>query len=592
MTSAFLTPVAAPSNATIGDVQVPADVLGHILSSCPDFTTLVAAVGVCSTWQRVFETHPTSTVLAVAYNVVGPALPQAVRFVRYPYPEKTPDDWGDGEDGDSGQDEEEEEDPEATDDDSDDGGAGPSKKKVQKKRKASATLPETESIDDLTVAERMQLQKNAAIVEKLEDLFSLRHKNHTSKTSTLTAIESHRFRRAMYRIMLYCELFYLPLNLDDIDSMEDDPGVLDKIKEARQAMLAEYSLPHQAEILAVVTFLHELIGDVLDGDDAERLKDICLATGPAVILQAHEARSEDVFEEALEPEMMSSGEDNQLYSGFVSEPLEQIWAQRQIVPPETSFGVILDDVQSVAADKCAQCNLKGVKLWSEANWSDLIAVDFCALLQGQLNKNEIETEALVQLLMSPKCGADVVVSDIYDALLPEFASWKKDESLCEACLEKLVGAHLHLWLYKRKVDDGWKAPQKCCLYRGQLSDYLIIFFVGRQIARTYYPGSTEKMFPQAVDLEGSFHAALALYSCQLGCCDGSPATPTNAEPSSVESGPFTVFYHSLSLYPRHLQATNAFLWNFYIGERGGPKSIITDWAKRGRYPRHEGAHHV
>jgi hypothetical protein len=71
--------------------------------------------------------------------------------------------------------------------------------------------------------------------------------------------------------MLYCELFYLPLNLDDIDSMEDEPGLLEKIEEARHAMLSEYPTPHLLEIRAVVAFLHELIGEVLDEDDFERV---------------------------------------------------------------------------------------------------------------------------------------------------------------------------------------------------------------------------------------------------------------------------------------------------------------------------------
>ncbi|KAJ7732965.1 hypothetical protein B0H16DRAFT_1580204 [Mycena metata] len=454
MTSAFLTSVAAPSNALIAGVHVPADVLGHILCSCPDFATLGAAVGVCSMWQRVFEAHFSSTVLAVAWNMLGPALPQAVRFVRYPYAEKTPNDWGDGEE-------------DVTDDDSDTEGAGTSKKKI----KTPPTLPETDAIGELTVAERIQLRKNAATVEKLEALFSIRHKTRTSKTSTLTAAESHRFTRAMYRIMLYCALFYLPLDLDDIDSMEDEPGVLDKIKHARKAMLAEYPLAHQAEVFAVVAFLHELIAEVLYGDSdgagrtfilAPSLKDVCLATGPAVILRAHtNARLVAVFEEALEPEMLNS-DGNPLYGGFVSEPLESIWAAQQGGPPETGLGVILDSMQSVsvAPDKCAQCNLKGVKLWNEANWPSLIPVDFWALLPGKLNKNPIEGKALVQLLMAQP--ADIVVSQIYDeVLLPEFAAWGKDESLCGGCLEKLVGAHLCAWAWKRRVEAGWKPPPKC-----------------------------------------------------------------------------------------------------------------------------------
>jgi hypothetical protein len=53
--------------------------------------------------------------------------------------------------------------------------------------------------------------------------------------------------------------------------------------------------------------------------------------------------------------------------------------------------------------------------------------------------------------MSPKGSPDIVVAEIYDMLTPEFAAWKKDESVCSGCLDKLIGAHLHLWLYKRKI---------------------------------------------------------------------------------------------------------------------------------------------
>ncbi|KAJ6560102.1 hypothetical protein B0H19DRAFT_1146502 [Mycena capillaripes] len=463
MSSAFLAPVSAGPSMRIRGVDVPNDVLGTVLSSSPDFDTLRAAMGVCSTWHRAFETHPKSVVLAVARNIVGPALPQAVRFLRYPYPEKTQNHWGDAEE-DGG---EEEEDPEATEDDSEDESAGPSKRKAQKAKKRGPAphnpmaFLESKSIGQLTPAERMRLQKNAETVHRLEEIFSLRYKDRNLKKSKLTGLESHRFARAMYRVMLYCELFYLPLNLDDIDSMEDDDGVLDKIQKARHTMLNEYSTSELLEINAVVAFLRELISEAVDDDDFERLKDICLATGPTVILHADRDRSTDPFEEALEVEVMSSGENNALFGGFFSKPLETIWEEREVEPPAFSMDAILDEVIG-QSDKCAQCGVVGgVKLWTEANWENLISVDFCALLLGKLNENEVETEALVDLLMAPTCGAEVVISEIFDMRTPEFFGWKREDSLCSACLDKFIGGHLHLWLYKRKVADGWKATQNC-----------------------------------------------------------------------------------------------------------------------------------
>lgn len=99
-----------------------------------------------------------------------------------------------------------------------------------------------------------------------------RYKDRSSKTSKLTELESHRFTRAMYRVMLYCELFYLPLNLDDIDAMEfNEPGVLKKIAKKRHAMLDEYPTSDLLEIRAVVEFLHGMISSVLDSESFERV---------------------------------------------------------------------------------------------------------------------------------------------------------------------------------------------------------------------------------------------------------------------------------------------------------------------------------
>ncbi|KAJ7181536.1 hypothetical protein C8R43DRAFT_969476 [Mycena crocata] len=486
MSSAFLVPVAVAPGMTIRGVTIPNDVLDQILGASPDFDTLRAAQGVCSTWHRVFETHPKSLVLSVARRMVGPALPQAVRFVRYPYPEKGSE-WGD----------EDSEEEESVTEDSDDEDVGTSK------RKPKAVCSERDPIGELSGKEQKQLQKTAKVVEELEALFSHRHKSPASKSSHLTVLESHRFMRAMYRVMLYCELFYLPLNLDDIDAMEEEPDAIVKIVRGRHAFLNEYATDeHLLEMRAIIAFLYELIQEVIeDADDFERLKDICLSTGPAVILQAYRDKTQEPFEDALEVEVLTSGEDNAFFGGFFSAPLAKICKTRKIVLPVSAWGAIIDDAAPVKvrtkASACAQCGvyaggLKRVVLYNEGNWANLIAVDFCALLKGQLADNEYEAGALVELFMSASgssssssssssstsskstsnsssysrtCPADVVVAEIYaldvKSRAPEFVGWKKEESLCGVCLERFVGEHLHLWLYQRKVRDGWKPTEDC-----------------------------------------------------------------------------------------------------------------------------------
>ncbi|KAK7013109.1 hypothetical protein R3P38DRAFT_3008450 [Favolaschia claudopus] len=474
MSSAFLAPLPAGPNMQIRGKTIPNDILNSVLSSSPDFHTLHSALCVCITWKRVFDTHPKSVLSSVAHNVVGPAFPQAVRFIRYPYPEKESNSWPESIDGRGKEKADADEDEDVTDEESDED----FKKLMQSKPKPSAhnhmAFLESDSVGHLSPEERVKLETNAQIVSDLEDIFSQRH----NSAKKLSAVESHRFTRALYRIMLYCELFYLPLNLDDIDAMEDnEPGILAKIKKARLRMLDEYSTPHLLEIRAVVEFLEGLIREVLDGEEEfEYLADICIATGPSVVLRAYKEKSRDVFEDALELEVMTSGDENALFGGFFSATLKKIWRKRDVDLPLDSalmsnaiLGATAEGGEDVPMDvdvprvkTCAQCGDED-ELWSSANWKNRISIDFCALIQGKLGENEVEMEALVELLMSPRGSADVVLGDIYDDLLttPEFAAWKKEESLCAACLDKLVAAHLHLWLYKRKVAGGWKATHNC-----------------------------------------------------------------------------------------------------------------------------------
>ncbi|KAF7292595.1 hypothetical protein MIND_01157300 [Mycena indigotica] len=461
MSSAFLAPVSAASTLVSG-VSVPYDVLDLILRAAPDFDTLHAAVGVCSTWHTVFVSARQSILVAVAGNIVGPALPQAVRYLRYPYPEKTPNDWS----GIEGQENDEDSVTESDTEDDEDS-ATPAKRKPQTPK--HPPYAEDKPLGILTPEERFKLARNAQLVEDLALWFI----EKSSHPTPLTPSQFHRFSRAAYRVMLFCELFYLPLNLDDIDSMEDnEPGIIAKIHTARLAHLRDYTASDLFAIHSVVDLMYLLINDVLsDPADFSRLKDICLATGPAVILAAHNQKSEQPFEDALEPEVMTSEEDNQLFTGFLTASLGARLKELDKTLPISVWGAILDEdpVVLAAASNCAQCGI-AAELWHKANWARLIAVDFCALLPGQLNENDIEAAPLVELVMGPtaasRLGAEKLIEGLYDdaslrAPNSEFSLWTKDEKLCMACMHRFVGAHLVGWLYKQKVANGWRPKQNC-----------------------------------------------------------------------------------------------------------------------------------
>ncbi|KAJ7055887.1 hypothetical protein C8F01DRAFT_1158068 [Mycena amicta] len=366
-------------------------------------------LSVCSTWHTVFLASRKSILVSrsVTANFVGPALRQAVRFVRYPYPEKTSNDWAGAVAGDES----------VTESDTDDDDDKPAKKK--KPLLKTPPYSEREPIGMVSPEERFKLEKNAETVRKLEALFVAK----SGHLKSLTFSQSHRLTRALYRIMLFCELFYLPLNLDDIDSMEDnEPGILAKIRSSRAAHLRDsgYTTPELFEIRSVVDFLYELINDCIgrpDPSELNRVKDICLATGPGVILQAHKQKSEEPFEEALEVEVMSSGEDNEFFGGFLTDPIAVLVKEQKADLPVSVWGAILDDgsdsLQAAGPSNCAQCGIS-------RNWSHLITVDFCALLPGALNQNDIEAAALVELLMGATTisgvGAEILIAELYDGV--------------------------------------------------------------------------------------------------------------------------------------------------------------------------------
>ena len=112
------------------------DITDRILCFLPTFAALQATIVASRSFYTVFKAHPNSVLRAVVYNVTGPALPQALRVIRYH--NLVPD-----------------------------SGA--------KSDIPSTPYPEAATISPISSDETRTLTRNASVVGALEDLFSWRY---------------------------------------------------------------------------------------------------------------------------------------------------------------------------------------------------------------------------------------------------------------------------------------------------------------------------------------------------------------------------------------------------------------------------------
>ncbi|KAJ7657235.1 hypothetical protein DFH06DRAFT_1197720 [Mycena polygramma] len=438
----------------LSDLPLDDDIVDRIMTFCPTFPTLQALALVSKAFYSVFQTHPKSITRAVAYNIVGPALPQALRVVRYPGVL---------------QDDEQ-------DDERDDVVARDKKDPDE----VATACPEAHGASVITAAEKETLQKNSRVVEALEDIYSLTQKDRTSRMSVLTSEESWRFRRAAYRIMLYCNIFSgQHYSFEDIEEMGEDD--IKHIQRQRTAVLNEYPTDELLQIYAVARFIRGILDDAC-GDVPEKV-DHLLACGPYGAVRTWEDRSFDALNEDFDFFDEDDGEEMPLYVGFFALPLENIWAARKVKAPkddEPATKWILDTIVG-ANDTCSQCPTPGgFSLLTQANWhrAQLSAYQ---LLKGNLKRN---TSVTFDFMTATGLQRDP------DALGPWIASvfegpradaawdgWTKDLSYCLPCLVKFLEEHAWRWfLEKRQLDPTWVQPENCwygynCRTQGHKPDH-------------------------------------------------------------------------------------------------------------------------
>ncbi|KAJ7791634.1 hypothetical protein B0H14DRAFT_2934859 [Mycena olivaceomarginata] len=254
------------------------DIVAHIMTFCSTFGSLHSATLVCHTFHRVFSAHPKSITYAVAYNIVGPALPQALRLLR------------------------------------------------------------PAAIDPIILATNCPEEHDTASLITAKEKSSSNStlswfKDRNSQTSVLNWEESHRFRRSMYRIMLYCELFNgSRWNLDEIDILDEE--IFNRIWSQRTAVLDTYPLDEILEIYSSVHFLRGMIeklmvNELMQTEDEDLYLEILLSAGPDGVWEAWEASDYNVLAQYLGfgDDMLVA--DNKLFSGYFLHAFKGVWANRQ-----------------------------------------------------------------------------------------------------------------------------------------------------------------------------------------------------------------------------------------------------------------------
>ncbi|KAF8171229.1 hypothetical protein K438DRAFT_2024113 [Mycena galopus ATCC 62051] len=404
---------------TLGD-----DIVDRILTFCPTFSTLQATVLTCKTFYRVFQTHPKSITHAVTCHVVGPAVSQALRVVRYPYPDRLEDSP-----------------PHSLD-----------------PIEMASACSEDFVANIITTEEKAQLLENSKVVAELEDIYSLTNKDRTSKKSVLTSEESFRFRRAAYRIMLYCKLF------------PGDPQ--------RTAVLNEYPTDELLQLASVVKFMRSIFeyytreDRALEHPDSTGLVDVLLPAGMAAVWGAR------TYDYLVSGDLVGASDEEAilaLFTGYFALPLQNVWEARQFAPPtedEPASTGVLDEVRGVH-DTCVSCGAPGgLTLFTEANWAHL-ALFSSSLLNGNLKNNRTLHEPFFTLLPDYS-NRELFGSWMAGLFAPELrakefknAAWDLDEvreeggGWCEACFWGFLEAHAWMWFLRERVKAGWVPPEDC-----------------------------------------------------------------------------------------------------------------------------------
>ncbi|KAH7885296.1 hypothetical protein F5I97DRAFT_1884339 [Phlebopus sp. FC_14] len=407
-----------------------ADILDRILMSLADFESLLSSILACKAIHSVYRARPASIDRAVAYNLVGPALPQAIRYLRC--------------------------------------------------RKSGLWLRPNDELlgeDDFEkdpVLKLWEIQSLSALSRqtvKLEDLYSWREKDCMCRTSQLSAIESYRFRRALYRTALFLAVYgmegYDAMNFfNNIDDDEDDDGVEEKLfqfqKMQRQFMEA-FSTADLKEIDSLARFLLDIYNwsvlaqGTITGDPSYFLFTGSLPNG---VLDAYEGRLVDSYDDDVP---------GSVYDEFILYTVSEVLENRKVprITEEQAKVAILDEIVGTGIT-CKRCEIVHVprnNLWCPTNWEYLKGVinpgEMHRTLKGNLPQSVdfVEKANFINIWRLDRYSE--LVGEVFEQKTDAYSGWEKEDLICIACLREFLRDHLHLWYVERRRKQGLNAHEDC-----------------------------------------------------------------------------------------------------------------------------------
>ncbi|KAH7913800.1 hypothetical protein BJ138DRAFT_1124095 [Hygrophoropsis aurantiaca] len=405
------------------------DLTDRILTNLDNFKTLGAAILASKSIHAAFRRRPRSILRAVAYNQIGPALPQALRLLRC--------------------------------------------ERLQRRKKR----PVTDVLENLRIHGELErpdispheiksLSEKARVVQTLEDIFSNRMKDHRFKASQLTSVECLQFQRASYRIWLFSTLHgYQGCTIRrrktrpkrrNFEFSDDDSNDGEDHEYTHQHLLLQKcffdSFPTQdvKEICEVLVFMTNMAREseesgLMDySSESVALEDVAMFHGPEAILST-------TFGEA---DWSGDEDEDKIFAQhircFLVDVVSSVLADRGVFNPEKTI------VDKMIMDKCKTCaadDIPPYALFNSSNWSS-----FFDDVDSDIDEICSELEDLTQIL-----GIEYghLLDEIFKLKTEAYANWKEEDWMCVECLTKLIKAHVHVWHLAQKQKDGSDISEDC-----------------------------------------------------------------------------------------------------------------------------------
>ncbi|KAH8823221.1 hypothetical protein DL96DRAFT_266684 [Flagelloscypha sp. PMI_526] len=434
----------------LGLSDLSTDIIDLIFSHLPDFETLRSAILISKRFSSVFDKHPKSIVRRVAQNVSGPPLNDLLTLVRF---EKHEFQW----DGGSGDE----------DDDEDDALLDAF---VSYFEEPPEWQDAAEDGHDVKADEVNEILEYAERAHLLEQWFSFRHKARVANRSSLTPLESHKFLRAAYRLMLFQKCFtYLEVvtsgAFDGLPDLENQPKAKRRLLAARTEFLSTFEGEELHEIQIVAYFILEMQAKV------QFSSSVVVNEGPLLMdLQnfidgVHQGFVSTFFFNVPEA----------LRERYLMGPLEEALKKqgsKLLDPSQDHFWMNLLESAEGQFDTCNRCLVtQGRELWNQTNWSVFFvhtpqnqALTLYQWIPGSLSSHHSDGAKIQSTLVSLRATPDSLFAEFHDAYSETSDDWKKDDWVCEKCLVELVKVSIPKWWINKKSERGEPVPSEDCWY--------------------------------------------------------------------------------------------------------------------------------